>query len=395
MERSLDEIAEDPTVEEQVVYPLYVVEDGDSSPDDRREAIASELSEADVVVVGDTDADGLSTTGILNAKHSDENLVYVPAGHRGGAIELAPAVDLVADNAPQGIRVYVVDLAPDDETREEYLSALESLSEGRDARVRDHHDWTADDIETLERAGIDVEIADEKCSAEVVQQADWPDAPEKYVELARITALHDLWKEDEWGDETRHRDLSNYAFWADTHEDYIEAVAEHGPDIRDSPEIDRLLTENEREKEQKIGYEVENADWEVIEGYDVAFAYGTAYPSGVGSELLGAGADVAVMIKPLGGVSLRCSEDAPFATRIAQVYGGNGHPSGEAAGCESGMVVSKHEAIGNAAKISYGEHWQSRGSYVATLLESTIERVIRDIENDPDADPTNPETFTD
>lgn len=381
MSVDLEEIAENPTIEQQVKYPLYLTEDSDDEKSIEN-VVKENVSTADVIVIGDTDADGLGAAGLLKAKYNESNFLYIPAGHRGQALDPVQAF-LYATDAKSNTPIYVVDISPDEDSEDSFVGTCCMLADEYPVYIRDHHDWGDEIIERLEKYTESVEVIDEKCTAEIVHEVDWPDAPQKYKDLAYVTGLHDLWKKEEWEGEPRREDLSNYAFWSDSHEEYINAVAEYGANIRDDDEIDSLLDENLDLKEKKIKHAFENADWRVIptdswggQEFDIGLAYGNAYASGVADRLISAGADIAAVVKPLGKVSLRCPEETPFSTIIAQQLNGNGHPSGEAAGCNPELVVSKSDASNSPELISYSEHWEQEGRHVKIEILKKIKSVL-------------------
>lgn len=384
MTLSLEDIAEDPTMEERVQFPLFLVEDAEETQDDIRDRIENTIETADAVVVGDSDSDGLGCMALIQAKYKGQNVVYIPAGHRGIGFEIGTAM-MFAKDAPEDAPIYLVDLSPEDEQEQTFVGYCRFVADTHDLYIRDHHDWSDDVVSELESVVESIVITDGKCATELVCENDLEDPDEKYEEFAYVTSINDLWKEELWDEEPRYADLKNYAFWADTHRDYIDVVVEHGADIRNDPDVGELLSTKIPLKEEKIEYQVSEADMMDVETevwdnatFTVAFSYGTAYASDVGHKLIDKGADVALIVKPLGEgkVSVRASEDTPFATAIAQEMNGNGHPEGTAAGFETGLVKSKSDVTDDDPSISYYDHWKMKGGYVKSHVYEKLPEIL-------------------
>lgn len=385
MTLSLEDIADDPTMEERVQFPLFLVEEQGETKEDIRKRIEDTIEYADAVVVGDSDSDGLGCVALVQAKHKGENVVYIPAGHRGIGFDIGTAM-MFAKDAPEDAPVYLVDLSPDDESEEGFVGFCRFVADTHELYIRDHHDWSDDVVDELEDVATSIVIEEGKCATELVCENDLEDPDEKYEEFAYVTSINDLWKEDLWDEEPRYADLKNYAFWSDTHRDYIDVVVEHGADIRDDPEVGEMLSRKIPLKEDKIEYQVnEESDMMDVsvdawggQTFTIAFSYGTAYGSEVGHRLIDKGADVAIIVKPLkeGKVSVRASEDAPFATAIAQEFGGNGHPEGTTGGFETGLVKSKSDVTKDDPAISFYEHWKMKGGYVKSHVYEKLPEVL-------------------
>lgn len=403
----LDDIAEnDPSLEQRCQFPLeWTEQDEGPTLAEIRESAIEEIKNANpdelVVIVGDYgDSDGKGTVGVLKALYNDTDtdVVYVPASHRNKELNPVRSLSEVEKVIPEGVHVYFTDLSPNQDGKEEYIDVLTDIAETNELHIRDHHPWPNEVIEALEN-NADLVVDDDQenpvCSTQILIREDWPNAPDYITELGEVTAIRDLWKKDQFDEEPRNADLAEYSFVAEYGE-YSDAVAEYGADICDDPEIRETIDNRVKEKEDRIQYVADNfTDWYEIDDWDVAIAYGNCYPSGLCSELIDRGADVAAIAKPTGKVSVRSNKDTPLALHIASSIGGGGHPN--AAGCQPDVVV-KRQRYNNLSRgvdkdkvpyVTYKQHWESKGSFEKTVMLSNILNALQDINDITDVEYVN------
>ena len=324
----------------------------DSLQDDRAEKDAAEtLSEAEVVVVADTDADGLACTALVRVAHGEGALI--PASPH----ELRDALVWVAEYANPDATVYVCDLCPDSEHD---LDGLEAATE-RVSSVTwyDHHQWDDELATAVEDAGVELVVgnSEEVCTADVALAELDASFDETYEELAAVTRDHDLWiREDDRSD-----DLADYAHWAEP-EEYVETVLEHGVDF--PPAVQELLTERRIEKEALIEKAVERAEFRSVGDWTVGVTYGRCSQNAVAETLRQQGADAAVIVKPAGSASIRGSETFERCHEVAAQVNGGGHP--RAAGCRPDIYDDM---------LDYAHHWTTRGAVAKQAILAGFERL--------------------
>jgi oligoribonuclease NrnB/cAMP/cGMP phosphodiesterase (DHH superfamily) len=324
----------------------------DSFEEEKREAEAAEtLTDATTVVIADPDADGLACTALVRAARGEGALL--PAGPHN----LQEALAWAAEYGEPEAAVYICDLCPDSDSD---LGALENLSE-RVERVAwfDHHQWDAELGAMVDEAGVERTVGESEavCTADVaLEQLDF-DFDEQWAELAAVTRDHDLWIRDD----ERSDDLADFAYWADP-EEYIEAVAEHGPDL--SPEVHDFLAGKRVEKEALIEKAVERAELRAVGEWTVGVTYGRCSQNEVAEALREQGADAAVVVKPAGSASIRGTENFERAHEVAAQVNGGGHP--KAAGCKPDIYDDM---------MDYAHHWTTQGAVAKQAIVDAFKRL--------------------
>ena len=314
----------------------------DEDDRDERELEAT-LDDADTVVVADPDADGLACVALVREFHDGATLL--PASPH----ELDDAIADLAEFAPDGVRVYVCDLCPDE--RDE-LSGLADLVSRADAvSWFDHHQWSDEAIDRVEESGVELVVgdSDEECSADVTLRS-LGELPERFVELAAVTRDHDLWIRDD----PRSDDLADYAHWAEP-ETYVDVVREHGADL--PPDVETFLEAERIEKQRLIDKAVERAELREIDGTTVGVTYGRCSQNEVAETLREQGADAAVVVKPAGSASIRGTEAFERCHEVAEQVNGGGHP--KAAGCKPAIYDDM---------LDYAHHWTTRGAVAKRVI---------------------------
>jgi len=337
------------------------------------------LEGAEAAVVADTDADGLACVALVREAHGDVRNVpegadgetapelldgVEPTPHRVALLPASPH-DLedqlahVGEYAPEGIALYVCDLAPD---RYEYvaeeLEAALAVADG--AAWYDHHRWDPDVADAVREAGVELVIgdSDEECSADVVYRSLAYEFEPVHEELAAVTRDHDLWLRED----PRSDDLADYAYWTDP-EAYAEVVREHGADLPGW--VREYLAERRVEKETLIEQAVSRAELREIDGYTVGITYGRCSQNEVAEAMRERGADASVVVKPAGSASIRGTDAFERCHEVAGLVGGGGHP--KAAGCKPDIYDDM---------LDYAHHWTTHGAVTKRVILEAFRRVI-------------------
>ena len=331
----------------------------DSIEQEKAEQDAAEtITESDVVVVADPDADGLACTALIRTARGSGSLL--PTGPH----QLRQALGWVTEYADTSTEVYVCDLAPDSERDIEHVETLVDRVEA--VTWYDHHQWEESLHEAVHAAGVDLTVgdSDEVCTADVALAELDHTFEERFAELAAVTRDHDLWiREDERSD-----DLADYAHWVEP-EEYVETVLEYGPDL--PPEAEELLAERRVEKEALIEKAVDRAELRDVGPWTVGVTYGRCSQNEVAEALRDQGADAAVIVKPAGSASIRGTESFERCHEVAAQVNGGGHP--RAAGCKPDVYDDM---------LDYAHHWTTHGAVAKQAIVSAFRRLADGYEPD-------------
>ncbi|PSQ62648.1 MAG: recombinase RecJ [Halobacteriales archaeon SW_8_66_22] len=334
----------------------------DSVEEEQAEREAAEtLSDAEVVVVADGDADGLACTALIRTARGAGALL--PAGPH----EIRTALAWVAEYAPRDADLYVCDLCPDHGSDVEHLDAV--IDRVADVRWFDHHQWDDDLAAAVEDAGVDLVVGDseEVCTADVAVAELDHEFDDRFVDLAAATRDHDLWiREDERSD-----DLADFSHWAEP-EEYVATVTEHGADL--PPDVEDMLAERRVEKEALIEKAIERAELREVGPWTVGVTYGRCSQNEVAEALREQGADAAVIVKPSGPASLRGTDSFERCHEVAAQVNGGGHP--KAAGCKPDIYDDM---------LDYAHHWSTRGAVAKQAIIDAFRRLEVEDEIDDEA----------
>ncbi|GAB3023084.1 DHH family phosphoesterase [Natronobiforma cellulositropha] len=358
-------------------------------PDDRDDDAAderakAELEGAEAAVVADPDADGLACVALIRETYDDVRVVPdasavdsdaedasedEPSPHRVVLLPAAPheiedGLERVADYAPEGIDLFVCDLAPD---RFGYVaSELAAASEvASSVRWFDHHQWDEDVAHSVRSAGVDLVVgdSDEECTADVVYRSLETEFDPLYEELAAVTRDHDLWLRED----PRSDDLADFAYWS-APAVYVETVREYGADLPEWAEA--YLTERRVEKEALIEQALGRTEMREIGGYTVGITYGRCSQNEVAEAMREQGADASVIVKPAGSASIRGTDAFQRCHEVAGRLGGGGHP--KAAGCKPDVL---HDVL------DYAYHWTTRGAVTRQVILEAFAAVCEEHED--------------
>ncbi|MFW6382600.1 MAG: DHH family phosphoesterase, partial [Haloferacaceae archaeon] len=371
-----------------------------------REAIEG----AEVVVVTDSDADGLGCVALLremydaaldvadfeaelerqldgvegsghgeeNAEDGDERGEDPTAdAHAESTVALlaaspyalSNALEQVAEHADPGIDLYVCDLCPDEYERIE--EPIETLSRRCD-RISwyDHHQWDEEVAASVREVGVELVVgeSDEECTVDVGLRSLEYDFPDRFRELAAVTRDHDLWLRED----PRSDDLADYAHWAGP-EEYVTVVGAYGVDLPVA--VEAFLEERRVEKRRRIDAAIDRAVTKAVGPWQVAVTYGRCSQNEVAEALREEGADAAVIVKPAGSASIRGSDGFDRAHEVAAKVNGGGHP--KAAGCKPDIYDDM---------LDYANHWTTRGAVARQVIVEAFYDVKREAEAEADED---------
>ena len=319
-------------------------------PDEFEEAAEDAAAEealagVEHVVIADPDADGLACVAILREVYGE--VALLPTGPH----EIEDSLERVAEYAEEGVQVFVCDLCPDkfEYVDDELGAALETASE---VRWFDHHQWGDDVAERVREAGAELVIGDseEECTADVAVRALESEIPRHLVELAAVTRDHDLWIRED----PRSDDLADFSYWSEP-EDYVDIVAEHGPDLPE--EVGEFLAEKRVEKEALIELAVKRGELKEIGPWTVGVTYGRCSQNEVAEAMREQGADASVIVKPAGSASIRGTDGFERCHEVAGQVNGGGHP--KAAGCKPDIYDDM---------LDYAHHWTTRGAVTKRVI---------------------------
>jgi oligoribonuclease NrnB/cAMP/cGMP phosphodiesterase (DHH superfamily) len=390
----------------------------DTLDEERAEERAREAVEgAEVVVVADTDADGLGCVALIREAYdaavsaanfedpeplldeeggalADETDALDPETPTDEELEedddpptssvallgagphnVEDALERVAAYAEPGVEVFVCDLCPD---RYEYVAdALTALRE-HDATVRwfDHHQWDDAVAAQVREAGVDLVVgdSDEECTADVTLRSLDYDFPEYLHELAAVTRDHDLWLRED----PRSDDLADYAYWTGA-EEYVAVVGEYGADL---PDFALEFVEERRvEKEALIEKALDRAEFHEVGDWTVGVTYGRCSQNEVAEGMREQGADASVIVKPAGSASIRGTDAFERCHEVAAQVNGGGHP--KAAGCKPDIYDDM---------LDYAHHWTTQGSAARRVILAGFERLA---EEEAEADDVGEDVETD
>jgi oligoribonuclease NrnB/cAMP/cGMP phosphodiesterase (DHH superfamily) len=392
----------------------------DSLDENRADERAREaLDGAEVVVITDSDADGLACIALIREAYGetvdpepferrleakladDEDTEDLDTDDElfDGVVfdeEGEPVVDSPVALLPSGPRnlsdqllrtarflepdtdVYICDICPD--SLNEIDTNLGTITDrANEVHWFDHHQWPEETAEAIRNHGINLVVgeSDEECSADVTLRSLDHDFSEKFRELAEVTRDHDLWiKEDE-----RSGDLSDYSVWSSPAE-YAAIIGTYGVDL---PEVVReYIATRREEKEALIEKAVDRAETHEIGEWSVGVTYGRCSQNEVAETLRQQGNDAAVIVKPAGSASIRGSEGFQRAHQVARQVNGGGHP--QAAGCKPGIYDDM---------LDYAHHWSSEGEAAKRVILAAFERVAERVEDEKDTETEENETDED
>lgn len=324
---------------------------------DRDEPVVDEerFDGVEVVVIADPDADGLTSTALVEDVHDDITLVPTEP-HR-----FERTVEQLVNNIEPGMTVYILDLSPD--AFEPIESAITSMVDTTaELYWFDHHEWDESTANAVREVGVNLSIgaSDEVCTADVTLDELDGDFDDRWVDLVAVVRDHDLWLRED----PRSDDVADLAYWSNPAE-FIETISEHGADF--PADVLEFLDERRVEKQSLIDLAVSRAEFHEIEGFVIGITYGRCSQNEVAETLRQEGADAAAVIKPSGGISLRGTDTFQRCHVVAQRLGGGGHP--KAAGCKPAIFDDM---------LDFAQHWVTQGATSKHLILQAFDAVTED-----------------
>lgn len=292
-----------------------------------------------VIVLTHNDADGLTSAALVEHYYSgnptsDEREVAVETVMYDGPFTLSDALEVVNGWSGHFDVLYILDFNFDD--RDEAIEQIEKAGKSgkfNEIICYDHHQWQSD-IDLFPGRTFQLTVDEDECASTICAEELFASYPldDHLEELAEVTKDYDLWIRDD----PRSGQLEAFASIAEP-EEYIDTVLEHGVDFPE--DVERRIQAQEQENEMLIEVAVDEAEWMEVAGLDVAVTYiGKGPNSEIGNELVeNHKYDVAFILKPHGGVSIRSHSDEEGFTRcheVAEELGGGGHPTAAGFGIE-------------------------------------------------------------
>jgi oligoribonuclease NrnB/cAMP/cGMP phosphodiesterase (DHH superfamily) len=355
--RELYDAALDVTTFEESLAARLADDELVEEADDELVDEADAMAEDDVAAETDETDEEATPDADADAEPADHERSSV-ALVGAGPHSLDEALERVAEFAGDGVDVYVCDLCPD--AYEHLGASLEALVD-RAASVTwfDHHQWDDDVAAAVRDAGVWLVVgdSDEECSTDVALRSLDYEFPPHLHELAAVTRDHDLWLRED----PRSDDLADYAYWTSP-EEYVTVVGEYGPDLPD-PVAD-YVAQRRVEKENLIEKAVDRAEFKDVGPWTVGVTYGRCSQNEVAEALREQGSDAAVVVKPAGSASIRGTESFQRCHEVAGLVNGGGHP--KAAGCKPDIYDDM---------LDYAHHWSTQGSAAKRVILAAFERV--------------------
>lgn len=376
---------EDSTIERKSRLPhKHFFLSNDTEEQDAVDEVKTRIEDCDCIVLTDPDADGLAGVAAVKQKH--DNVGRIDCGPHSQAFGTKTGLELVDNHAPENIPIYVIDICPDSI---ESVIPLRSVSESHDVYWWDHHDWP-DEIRRAVRGQTKELVIDEKhgleqrCGASIAidrLEEQGVTFSQELTEAVYATKVYDCWlkETDENGVPTHEfihpkaRDLHEYSEVASP-EKYISTILEYGANITDSDSVSDKIDERRTTQENYMDIVVDRARWSKINGWDVAITYGRGPINDIACELKRDGADLAVIIRPSGGVSFRGSSSFKFCAEVARNFNGGGHEK-----AASAFIAPRNNGDTDRWEtdmLDYSQHWLSNGAGVRERIVSYLEEFL-------------------
>lgn len=237
--------------------------------------------------------------------------------------ETADALDLLRQVPSRARGLVISDLSLQRGQGERIADTLQTLAaDGWRISWRDHHhkQWENVDLAAIDEAcDLTLDFDLKESGATLVQKALLPD--DAYAkELAEVARDHDLW--------LRQDPRSARLFLANVHAG-TQAWMDHllSNEVIVDKRIERWAKKEERRSARLTRYGLRGA--KLFDGRHgrVGLVYGRVPTNDVLHALEEKGAHLSILLKPTGTFSLRSRKDVPVCHRIAQEFGGGGHPN--------------------------------------------------------------------
>lgn len=326
------------------------------------------ISDADMVVLTDGDADGIAAASLVNYVYNGLDVEIIPVGPHRPMLWEGQALDALRKHGRESMTVFFLDTCLAD-TPSWAVDKLGYLPDEMNVHFFDHHEWPDEgrrefvegnttyceidsevDSRTWEIGGEEVE---ERCTTQMVydyfvdNEVDFPDTIENRV---KAIAAGDLWlrKDTEEGfihpqtatlidsleyvtdrkpSERSEEDWYGYKTWADS----IVSDSQIS-----ETEIPGLAHDYRNRIDRIVDFVYDNSDQfmsvKEINGMKFASIYGDVPPNDIAERLRQDGFDGVAILRPNFRVSFRGTDQFAVCDKIATELGGGGHEQASGAG---------------------------------------------------------------
>lgn len=285
--------------------------------------MVSELNH--VYVVTHTDLDGVGSAAvalrILRRRPGRDSTIIFTEPY-----ELHEVLGSIEGYLEKGDMLIVADLGLNEDTRKPVIEIVRRLtSKGVLVEWYDHHVWDPDDISTLSKLGVRINIDRTTCATGVVAKYMAVDNDSFLAELVDAVCSADLWR---WSNSLSPKLFRAVGSREASNEWRVRVLEKFLDGILWDEELERKLEAYVNEELRNVKEILRTKYIVEEEGLRIAVAYKENGPPA--NSIIGAlltsryKADIAVIVRPNGGISLRSRR--VNVQRIASRLGGGGHP---------------------------------------------------------------------
>jgi oligoribonuclease NrnB/cAMP/cGMP phosphodiesterase (DHH superfamily) len=239
--------------------------------------------------------------------------------------ETADALELLTRVPSRARGLVVSDLSLQQGEGERVAQTLQVLADdGWRIAWRDHHhkQWEGVDLRAFEPACmLTLDTEGKESGASLVQKALLPDDPWAR-DLAAVARDHDLWLRQD----PRSMTLFHAIVEIGTQR-WVRHLLTRKPEGVVDRTLEAWAARDRRRNRQLVDWGLRRA--RILNGRrgKVGLVYGRVPTNEALHALEGRGADLSILVKPTGAFSLRSRREVPVCHRIAQQFGGGGHPN--------------------------------------------------------------------
>ena len=263
--------------------------------------------------------DGATCDALVRAAYGDGAVetVFLEPHETSDALELM----LRVPSRARGLAIS--DLSLQRGEGERVASILQQLADdGWRIAWRDHHhkQWEGVDLAGFEAAcDLTLDTKGEESGASLVQKALLPNDPWAR-DLAAVARDHDLWlKKDP------RSMIMFHAVVAATTERWVQYVLQRRVVVDRT--IERWAAHDRKENARLVAWALRRSRVTKGSRARIGLAYGRVPTNEILHALEEKGCHLSILVKPTGGFSLRSRKDVPVCHKIAQEFGGGGHPN--------------------------------------------------------------------
>lgn len=339
--------------------------------DEAVEDVDQRISNADMVVLTDGDADGIAAASLVDYVYEGLNVEAIPVGPHRPMVWESQALDALKHHGRDDMTVYFLDTCLSD-SKSWAVEKLGYLPDEMTVRFFDHHEWPNEErrefIESnTSHCEIDTEMdgrtwtingeeVDERCTTQMIYDyfvRNNIDFSDEIKDRVKAIAAGDLWlrqDDGEGGKEFVHDKTSTLV-------DGLEYITDRNPEERaEEPwygyqEWSNAFTENTEISEttipalaesyrtqidELVDFVYDNSEefLSVKEVGDMKFAsvYSDTSPNEIATRLRQDGFDGVAILRPSLRVSFRGTDNFQVCDKIANKLGGGGHKQASGAG---------------------------------------------------------------